>query len=636
MSLARKKNLSLQELAILTELYESALKLEGEARKTFIERETKGLPWLQDEIEGFLGKEIEIDQYLEKPILAELTPAPSRARFPDYAPDTVVNEFKIIRVLGRGGLATVYLARHIPLDRVVALKVCEPEGAEARMLAHLEHDHIVKVFSESLDLERNLRLISMPVVSGASLDEVLNRLKDRKKSTLSGADWLEIIDELACIPAVLDPSALKYRAFFHSMSHLEICVWMAGRLADALAYAHEREILHLDVKPSNILISQYGRPFLTDFNVALDKRNRGSLSLGGTRNFMAPEQVRLLDYKPTEEAIANLGPCTDIFSLTLTIGTAISVGVEKPDDLLDALLHRASAPDPKHRYSSAAEFSRALKSYLEIRSVKGALPPSTLLARLAGRFPLSVLMLVGALPQVVASIVCHRYNAIYIVGRLTPKQLQVFMFLGKTYLPIVFVFSTLLWLLKVYPIFRYLRSRKTENINLLRAKVVALPEWALLFTTLGWIPAGIFFPLTIHLASGGLTFSALGHFAVVFILGWALSLSYSILMNYYVMLRFIYPRFFEGCTRIREIARTEVRPFARWVGILQALTILVPMVAVGILLITPGLGDQTTFEATRSLALSLLALSAFGVLFALHATRRVNDTIVSLTRAKTE
>ena len=66
---------------------------------------------------------------------------------------------------------------------------------------------------------------------------------------------------------------------------------LGARMAEALAFAHARGVLHCDIKPANILLTPYGRPMLADFNVAFDRVRRPDGKPGGTLLYMAPEQV---------------------------------------------------------------------------------------------------------------------------------------------------------------------------------------------------------------------------------------------------------------------------------------------------------------------------------------------------------
>src|SRR4051794_26001786 len=84
-----------------------------------------------------------------------------------------VGDFELLRELGYGGFARVFLARQVSLDRLVALKVSADVGHEARALARLEHEHIVQVFGVSVEPERGLRLLALRYEPGATLQSVL-------------------------------------------------------------------------------------------------------------------------------------------------------------------------------------------------------------------------------------------------------------------------------------------------------------------------------------------------------------------------------------------------------------------------------------------------------------------------------
>ena len=88
---------------------------------------------------------------------------------PSLAIGQTIDDYEIVRLLGSGAFARVYLARQISLDRLVALKTSANQGNEARTLARFDHRHIVQVFAEHVDAPRNLRLLSMQGSSPASL-----------------------------------------------------------------------------------------------------------------------------------------------------------------------------------------------------------------------------------------------------------------------------------------------------------------------------------------------------------------------------------------------------------------------------------------------------------------------------------
>jgi serine/threonine protein kinase len=176
-----------------------------------------------------------------------------------------LGSYELIRRLGEGGMARVYLARDIRLGREVAIKVLEPHLAErpgfrerflreARVAASLDHPHIVPLydFGES----DSLLYLVMPYVSGGSLQDMLKR---------------------APMPVA---EVVSY----------------GSQIADALDYAHQRKVIHRDVKPANMLVHADGRLMLSDFGLAkiLDT-SRPNVSRGhpdaGTPEYMAPEQI---------------------------------------------------------------------------------------------------------------------------------------------------------------------------------------------------------------------------------------------------------------------------------------------------------------------------------------------------------
>jgi eukaryotic-like serine/threonine-protein kinase len=252
-----------------------------------------------------------------------------RACFPS-AGDSL-HGFELLRELGRGSFACVFLARQTALDRLVALKVSANRGQEARTLAGLEHDHIVRVFSEQIDAGRDLCLMCMQYVPGTTLAKVIadTVMVDRAAMTrlgpstqlrgVSTESWpsaplageapsvrqrqaipagqaiLELVDSQNAEDVLLDLAALRDRERLSGLDLLETACWMGARLAEALAYAHARGVLHRDIKPANILINRYGRPLLVDFNVSAPCSPLGTSldkdSVGGTRLYMAPEHL---------------------------------------------------------------------------------------------------------------------------------------------------------------------------------------------------------------------------------------------------------------------------------------------------------------------------------------------------------
>ena len=293
------------------------------------------------------------------------TTAPARA-IPDPLAAALAERYRLLRELGAGGMATVYLADDVRHGRKVAVKVLLPELSavlgperflkEIEVTARLQHPHILPLFDSGA---ANGRLFYvMPFVEGETLRARLERERQ-----------LPIVD----------------------------AVRIATELADALQYAHERGVVHRDIKPENILL-QNGHALVADFGIALAVEQAGGqrmtqtgLSLG-TPAYMAPEQAM---------GEREIGPRADIYALgavtyEMLVGEPPFTGPNAQAIVAQVLTadpprastHRKSVPAhvddavetalqklPADRWSSASDFVAALNApSTTLRTVRYWLP----------------------------------------------------------------------------------------------------------------------------------------------------------------------------------------------------------------------------------------------------------------------
>lgn len=267
--------------------------------------------------------------------------------------EALVDRYMVEREIGQGGMATVFLAKDLKHRRLVALKVLDPELAESlgadrflkeiEIAANLTHPHILPLFDSG---EANgLLYYVMPYVEGESLRSKLDREKQ-----LPVSDAVTITQEVA----------------------------------RALAFAHEKGVIHRDVKPANILL-EAGHAVLADFGIAHavalageGRQTRSGVSLG-TPAYMSPEQstgdtgldgrsdqygLGCVLYEmlagdqpfrgPTGESVARQHLIRDPNNIT-DIRPSVPEGVA-------AALHRSMEKAPADRFSTMSEFSEALEA----------------------------------------------------------------------------------------------------------------------------------------------------------------------------------------------------------------------------------------------------------------------------------
>jgi serine/threonine protein kinase len=292
--------------------------------------------------------------------------------------------YELLAEIGRGGMSTVWLARQTSLQRKVALKFLPPglEQSpkarkrmvhEAQVLGRLQHPHIVDVHDVIFDGDRVV--MAMEWVEGRSLQQIVRGLP-RPPAAPAIAQVAEL---LGAPPGPLLARGADWTAF---------AVGVVRDVALAAHAAHAQDLLHLDIKPANILLRRDGVAKLADFGVARDLEVllTHTASFAGTPIYASPEQLARDD--------ARIGPATDVYGLGITLyellareqpfsakgitaalrrierggAPPLSRRVDVPADL-ESVVHRAIDPAPARRYASAADLAADLQAVLDGRPV---------------------------------------------------------------------------------------------------------------------------------------------------------------------------------------------------------------------------------------------------------------------------
>lgn len=307
-------------------------------------------------------------------------------------PTLTLDDFEIVREIGRGGMGVVYEAIQHSLGRRVALKVL-PIGPwttaerrarferEARLAARIRHPGIARILAVGSTEDR--QYYAMDLVEGSTLSAAIRRVgladSHRVASKLTAADL--------------------HAALGSETSFVRAAVDIVRQVARALDNAHGHGVLHRDVKPSNIMLDAAGLPVLVDFGLAQDAEGDSASRTGsyvGTPLYMAPEQARgagdAIDARTDVHALgatlfelltghppfAPRGSSTGPAAALAAILTAPAPDPRRhdrglPRDLSSVCL-RALEKDPARRYPSADAFADDLDNVLGDRPVLARRP----------------------------------------------------------------------------------------------------------------------------------------------------------------------------------------------------------------------------------------------------------------------
>ena len=324
-------------------------------------------------------REVPLD-FMETPLAPRVMEgSKSSLRRNPYPNGEIIEDFLILSHLGHGGMAHVYRAHQISLGREIALKVSYGYCEEAKKMAYLEHEGVVSLYGESYDPKLSRRLLCMQFVPGGTLMGVISLLSALPEGRRNGREILKYLRKR--VPKD-SPHASSIQGLYTKLNHQDLVDFVLAQgkeMAEALAHAHCRGILHLDLKPSYILLDYTGRAYLTDFNVSMDERpleKGGTLpTFGGTKEYMAPEQEAVFTHPNPNEQVVNIGAHTDIFALGVILKEILAQAhpgkstEQAPYEIraLYSYLDRLTQPNPLRRPADAIEVANAFTAFQQAR-----------------------------------------------------------------------------------------------------------------------------------------------------------------------------------------------------------------------------------------------------------------------------
>ena len=324
-------------------------------------------------------------------------------QFKDIDVPDFLDEYRIVREIGRGGMGIVFEAVHETLGRRVAIKVMtvgsisntkhlERFHREAVSAASLHHTNIASVFGAGED--NGMHFYVMEYIDGQSLSQVLKGeaigLDDTINFQGDAPLTSDVKPESQGNPAQSYSSANELRVSAHKISQKNRYKWVADtgqQIADALAYAHEKNILHRDIKPANLVLDFHGTVWLTDFGLAKNITNEALTQTGdiiGTPQYMAPESfsgkydsrsetyclgLTLYEMATLNPAFQNSSPGQVIKAVTTSSPSPPrKIDSKMPRDLA-TIIEKSISREPESRYQTAVEMRDDLRAFIEDRPI---------------------------------------------------------------------------------------------------------------------------------------------------------------------------------------------------------------------------------------------------------------------------
>lgn len=354
----------------------------------------------------------------------------------------VVGDFRVLRVLGRGGMGTVFEARQLSLDRPVALKVLSHASSlsdsavirfrrEAQAAAKLQHAHLIPIYAQGE--EDGVYYYAMGLVDGVTVHQLITTARAKSKGGVvrrpppparAGRDDETVLLTPPSSGAArgdqdrTDPhSGGRDEASPRELAHFDYVAGQIARVAEALDYAHQHGVIHRDIKPHNLMVDRKGHICVSDFGLARVLEHPAVTVTGeflGSPLYMSPEQIR--------RGTMRVDHRSDVYSLGATLYEWLTLAPPYPGETreevitqilttdppaprwhtpqipvdLETICLKALEKDPNRRYQTAGEMRDDLQRYLQRSAIRARRAgPIVRLKKLVLRHPVAAVVLLA-------------------------------------------------------------------------------------------------------------------------------------------------------------------------------------------------------------------------------------------------
>ena len=573
-----------------------------------------------------------------------------RTPLPEFAIHQTVDDFHILGLLGQGAFAKVYLARQESMHRLVALKATVRGSDEPQTLSQLDHPNVVRVYDQRICSAPALRLLYMQYVPGGSLAECIERARAIPTAQWSGKLIVDAVDRSLVAAGQIAPEGSSTRQALAQHDWPSAVAWIGVQLAEGLDYAHAHGVLHRDVKPANILLSNDGVPKLADFNVSFSGiagRAGAAVNFGGSLAYMSPEQLRAAD--PTDPTAAEqLDNRSDLFSLGVVLWelyhgqrpwkvegapqnwqSAIQAQVavrqtpllnlateNAAGRVLDRALRRVLSFSREQRPQSGSELAGALRLALYPEVAERFDPPPGSLAQRIANIPVLFLVIpIALLPNVAAALFNYIYNGSQLMIKY-PELWSQFERLSLIVNAVLFPIGVTLTLRKMQPIAAAMRGASQAELPS-ESQVAA--TWSLghnvaLISGSLWVIAGILFPIALLSIDEHFRWADAAQFFFSLVISGGVAITYPFFGLSLLSVMIYYPTLIRPTMSDSDFARKHSQILRRCRRYLM-LTAITPLLALALLVLQE--------ESSRAMLLATIGTTALGLALSFWAYQSI-------------